>query len=381
MKLLEHMARDIFREYGISLMNGINVDNPDLIREKIKAAGLSYPIVVKAQVQAGGRGNAGGVRFADNAEEAEGNARALLGSEIRGLAVKELLLVEKAEIESEWYLSIIVDRASKGPLMIFSPMGGVDIEKTALNNPEKIAKIPLNPFSGVQGYTISYALDKTGADSSMHDGLMDIAEKLYRAFFAYCCLMIEINPLAITPAGAFVAVDGKIEVDDSALYRLPKLLESRDKYEDDPLVAEARRFRFHFVRMDAEGTAGVISNGSGMLMSCIDMLAGRGVKTGAALDLGGGATAMRVREAIRIVLGADNVSTLLLSIFGGITRCDEVASGLRMALAGMPADKKVVVRMDGTNREEGLAILAGTQALIVDNIPEGAEAVRRMVER
>jgi len=132
--------------------------------------------------------------------------------------------------------------------------------------------------------------------------------------------------------------------------------------------------------MDAEGTAGVISNGSGMLMSCIDMLAGRGVKTGAALDLGGGATAMRVCEAVRIVLSADNVSTLLLSIFGGITRCDEVASGLRMALAGMPADKKVIVRMDGTNREEGLAILAGTQAFIVDNIPEGAEAVSKILQ-
>ena len=380
MKLLEYMAREIFWEHGIPVKKSIVIDCVDEMHDKINAAGLKYPVVVKAQVQAGGRGKAGGVRFAENGDEAERHARAMFGAQVRGFTVKELLVVEKTEIETEWYLSIITDRQSKGPLLIFSPVGGVDIEETAINEPDKIAKVPINIFRGIRDYDIIYALDRTGADMAMYAKLKDIAVNLYNAFIAYDCLLAEINPLAITPSGEFIAADGKVEVDDSALYRLPKLLALRDKHEDDPLVAEARRFRFHFIRMDADGTAGVISNGSGMLMGCIDMFANKGIKAGAALDLGGGATAERVREAVRIIFCAENISTLLLNIFGGITRCDEVANGVRMALADIPADKKVVIRMDGTNREEGLAVLADTAAIVVGSTAEGAEAICASLE-
>jgi len=373
MKLLEYMAKDIFREHGIAVKNDVVVDSCERVREKIKEAGLKYPVVIKAQVQSGGRGKAGGVKFADNGEEAETAVRAMLGMDILEDTARELLLVEKAEIVAEWYLSIITDRQSRGPLLIFSPLGGVDIEEAARVYPDKIAKVPLDPFSGVRDYAITYALDRTGTDSSMHARLKEVAEKLYRAFFAYSCLLIEINPLAVTPSGELVAIDGKAEIDDSALYRLPKLLSFRDNREKDPLVAEARRFQLHFVRMDADGAVGVISNGSGMLMSSIDMLAKKGIKTGAAIDLGGGATAERIREAVRIIFCVEKASALLLSIFGGITRCDEVASGVRMALTGIPSGKKIVIRMEGTNREEGLAILAGTPAIIANSLSEAVD--------
>ena len=207
MKLLEYKAKELFEKYDVPTMKGVVIDSLEGIPEKIEGAGLRYPVVVKAQVQIGGRGKAGGIQFADNAQQAAQISEKLLFADIRGLKANELLIVEKASLKTEWYLSIMLDRQTKGPLLIFSPMGGMDIEETARTSPDKIAKVPINPLIGIQDYTITYALDRTGADKAMHAQLKSVAQKLYRAFFDYSCMLIEINPLGTNEEGNLIALD------------------------------------------------------------------------------------------------------------------------------------------------------------------------------
>ena len=377
MDLLEYKAQEIFAKYGVPTMKNTVIDSADGIADKIKKADLTYPVVVKAQVQIGGRGKAGGVKFADNAEEAAERAKEILFMNIRGHIAKQLMIVEKADPVDEWYLSIMLDRLTKSPLLIFSPVGGMDIEQVAKEQPDKLAKVPIDIFTGVNDYVIEYAMDKTGADKKFKAQLKDIVEKLYKAFWEYNCMLLEINPIGVDSSDKLIALDGKVSIDDSALYKLPDILEFRDKLQEDDLVKEARSFRFHYVPLDEDGDIGIMSNGSGLMMSCIDLISKKGMKCGGGLDLGGGATAERIKEAVRIMYSNPKVHTLFICLFGGITRCDEVCGGVKMALEEQPAHKKVIIRMEGTNKELGIEIIKtiADRVTLVPGIPEAVEAL------
>jgi succinyl-CoA synthetase beta subunit len=381
MKLLEYQAKAVFEKYGIPIQKGIVVDTVERADEKIRAADLRFPVVIKAQVQIGGRGKAGGVKFAETPEEAAKLCGEMLGMDIRGFTAKELLVVEKKDVAKEWYLSIMLDRYSKSPLLIFSPAGGIDIEETARTNPERIAKVPIDPIRGVKDYTITYAMDKTGADRQYKDALREIVEKLYRMFFEHYTMLVEINPLAIDDGGRLVALDGKVEVDDNALPFLPDITAFRDKLQEDPQVIEARNLNFLFIPIEEAGNIAVMSNGSGMLMSCIDLISKKGMKVHAALDLGGGATAERIAEAVRIMLGRPKIDTVFICIFGGITRCDEVARGAVIAMRkNEAAGKHLILRMEGTNKEEAAKIVAESNLpiTVAEGIPNSVEAIYQL---
>jgi succinyl-CoA synthetase beta subunit len=381
MKLLEYQAKALFDKYAIPIQKGIVIDSKEGVESKIKAASLAFPVVIKAQVQIGGRGKAGGVKFADTPEEAGRLCEAMLGMDIRGLTAKELLVVEKKDIAKEWYLSIMLDRYSKSPLLIFSPVGGMDIEETARTSPDKIAKVPIDPIRGVQNYVIEYAMDKTGADKQYKEQLAEMVRKLYQLFFDYYTMLVEINPLAIDEGGKLIALDGKVEVDDNALAVLPDITAYRDKLQEDPQVIEARKVNFLFIPIEESGTIGVMSNGSGMLMSCIDLISKKGMAVHAALDLGGGATAERIAEAVRIMLGRKNIDTVFICIFGGITRCDEVAKGACIAMGKNEAKgKHLILRMEGTNKEEAAKIVADSKLpiTVAEGIPNSVEAIYQL---
>ncbi len=384
MKLPEFKAKDLFELYDLPTMNGVVIDSLDNIEKQISDGGLSYPVVIKAQVQVGGRGKAGGIQFANNINEAKAVCEKLLFSDLKGFKVNQLLIVEKASPVQEWYLSIMLDRLSKMPLIIFSAQGGMDIEEVAKTSPEKIVKININPYYGLQDYTIQYLVDKSGIDAQYAPQLKVIIGKLYDAFREYSCLLAEINPLVVDASGKVIALDGKVDIDDDALYRLPDMMAFRETLPEDALVHEARTFKFLYISIEQGGNIAVMSNGSGMVMSCIDLITKAGMTVGAALDLGGGATADRIKEAVRIVLSNPDIDTLFISIFGGITRCDEVAGGIKMALETQSKEKTVVVRMEGTNKQQGLEIIAQVRGSIhsVDSIPEGVAALReRMVRK
>jgi succinyl-CoA synthetase beta subunit len=378
MKLLEYQARTLMEKFGIPVKRHIVIDEIPGVAEKIQNAGLSFPLVIKAQVQIGGRGKAGGVQFAETSEEAVKLCEKLLHMDIRGFRADELMISEKATISREWYLSILLDRLTKAPLLIFSPMGGVDIEETARTNPGKIAKVPLDPLRGVTDYVITYIMDKTKVDPQYKNALKDIAQKLCNMFFDYYTLLTEINPLGVDESGQLIALDGKVEIDDNALPVLPDILGFREKLQEDPQVIEARRVNFHFVSMEAAGTVGVMSNGSGMLMSCIDLISKKGMKVHAALDLGGGATADRIAEAVRIMLMQPRIETVFICIFGGITRCDEVAKGACTAMTkAEAAGKRLILRMEGTNKENAARIVAesGLPIVAAEDIPKAVEVI------
>ncbi|MDR1586752.1 MAG: ADP-forming succinate--CoA ligase subunit beta [Treponema sp.] len=381
MKLLEYQAKILFEKYGIPIQKGVVIDAAEGADEKIRAADLQFPVVIKAQVQIGGRGKAGGVQFACNTEEAAKLCDKMLGMDIRGFTANELLVLEKKDIAKEWYLSIMLDRYSKSPLLIFSPSGGMDIEETARTNPEKIARVPIDPIRGVQDYTIAYAMDKTGVERQYRGELKAMVEKLYRMFFDYYTMLVEINPLAIDDKGSLIALDGKVEVDDNALPFLPDITALRAKLQEDPQVIEARNVNFLFIPIEEEGNIAVMSNGSGMLMSCIDLISKKGMKVHAALDLGGGATAERIAEAVRIMLGRPKIDTVFICIFGGITRCDEVAKGAVIAMRkNEAAGKHLILRMEGTNKEEAAKIVAESNLpiTVAEGIPNSVEAIYQL---
>jgi succinyl-CoA synthetase beta subunit len=381
MKLLEYQAKALMDKYAIPIQRGVVIDSAEGTEEKLNAARLAFPVVIKAQVQTGGRGKAGGVQFAETPAEAVRLCVAMLGMDIRGFKANQLLVLEKKEIKTEWYLSLMLDRYSKAPLLIFSPQGGMDIEETARTNPERIAKVPINPvdpLGGVRDYAISYILDKTGADKQYQPQLKEMVEKLYRVFFDYYTMLVEINPLAIDEQGRLIALDGKVEIDDNALPLLPDIAACRDALQEDPQVVEARRVNFLFIPIEEEGSIGVMSNGSGMLMSCIDLISKKGMKVHAALDLGGGATADRIAEAVRIMLTRPRIDTVFICIFGGITRCDEVARGACIAMGkNRAAGKRLILRMEGTNKEEAARIVAesGLPITVAEGIPNSVEAI------
>ena len=382
MKLLEYQAKSIFGTYGIPIQKGFVIDSMEGFQEKL--TGISLPVVIKAQVQTGGRGKAGGIKFADGPEEAQALCAKMLGIDIRGFRADEILVLEKKNVVSEFYLSIILDRPSKAPLLIFSPQGGMDIEETARSNPDKIAKIPLDPFRGAEDYVIDYALDKTGTDRRHKAGLKELTDKLFSIFYDYYTLLLEINPLAIDESGNFLAVDGKVEIDDSALPYLPQAASWLDRLQEDKLVLEAKKMNFHLVPVDEKGDVGVISNGSGMLMSSMDILSQNNLSTAAAIDLGGGATAERITEAVLLMFRSKNIDTVFICTFGGITRCDEIAKGACEAYRKHNGPKKnLVLRLEGINKEEALRIVSdsGLPLIVAEGIPNSVKAIAKLKGR
>lgn len=371
MDLMEYKAKELFEKYLIPTQRGIVIDSPEELEAGI--AGLSFPVVVKAQVQVGGRGKAGGVRFAKNPAELLEVSESILKLNIKGHTVKKLLIVEKADTQMEWYLSILLDRLTKAPMVIFSSCGGIDIEEAARTTPEKVLRVSIDPLIGINDYLPRYLLSRSGLGREYFDQLFELLKKLYRMFCEYDCMLVEINPLAIISENRFSALDGKVSIDDSALFRLPDILSFRDSLPEDRLVLEARKYGFLYIPCDDKGTIAVMSNGSGMLMTCIDLISKSGMKVGAALDLGGGATADRIREAVRIILSNKEIKGLFINIFGGITRCDEVASGIKLAMEGLNEEKLIIARFEGTNKGKGLEILSSItgNVVCVDGVIEG----------
>lgn len=371
MKFMEYQARECFEEYGIPVKYAVVIDNLESIGEKIKE--LNFPLVVKAQVQVGGRGKAGGIQFAENIQEVKDICSKLLNSDLKGHKINKLMIVEKAEGIHELYLSIIIDRLHKSPMVIFSAEGGVDIEEIAATKPEAIIKVNIDPTIGINKYIARYLVNKSGIDRNLVEPLYKLISSLYQMAMDTDALLTEINPLLICDGNKLVALDGKVDVDDSALYRQPKVLKYRESIQEEELVLEARKFEFLYIPVEKAGNVAVISNGSGMLMSSIDLITKAGMTVGAVLDLGGGSTSDRIKEAVRIVLSNDDIEFLFINIFGGITRCDEVAKGIKIAMDAQPEGKCVIVRLEGTNKELGLDIVKfiNYDVVSVDGLREG----------
>ncbi len=375
MDLMEYKARDLYKQYSVPCNSSVMLENLDNLAAD--TATLEFPLVIKAQVPVGGRGKAGGIKFAENAAELAEKSAAILGMDIKGHTVNRLLVAEKAEVTREFYLSIMLDRLTKCPMIIFSTAGGMDIEEVARETPEKIIKLTIDPLVGVQLYTARYLTSKSGLDDSLTKPLFAVLTNLYNLFIGSDCMLTEVNPLAVTPDGRLLAIDGKVSVDDSALYRHPDLIAYRDAQVEDELILRAREFDFLYIPCEPDGNIAVMSNGSGMIMSCIDLITKADMSVGAALDLGGGATAERIKEAVRIVLSNPQIEALFINIFGGITRCDEVAGGVKAALENMDLKKLIIFRAEGTNKQQGLDIINSIESdiITVDGIRAGVKAL------
>jgi len=376
MDLMEYKAKELFCKYAIPATVGIVADSTEELVEKCQH--IEYPVVVKAQVLIGGRGKAGGIKFANNISELKVTADSIFGLDIRGHIVKKVMVTEKSEISKELYLSIMLDRNTKCPVIIFTPMGGVDIEQTAKENPDAIFKVVIDPIIGLRDYTARYLASKANLTEAQYLELNDLLKKLYTMFRECNCMLCEINPLAITVDGHLLALDGKVSIDDSGLKRLPDLLAYSKCQEKHPLVEEAEGFKFLYIPCDESGNIAVMSNGSGMIMSCIDMISKNSLSVRASLDMGGGATSDRIKEAVRLILSDINTEMLFINIFGGITRCDEVALGIKLAIETYHINKPIIVRFEGTNKEKGLEILKDLDKVTyVNGLLEGVSEIVR----
>ncbi len=372
MNLMEYKARELFAEAGLPVPTGFTVDSI----EELEQMEIPIPAVVKAQVETGGRGKLGGVKLADTREEAIAHAKNILGMDIKGHIVKKLMIVKKTEIKSEMYLSVMLDRNTKHHIIIFSPCGGMDIEQTAKTAPEKIFKMPIDPLLGYLPEDGYYLGSKAGLTFPQCKQLSKIIAQLYALCKKRYCTLTEINPLVVNDEDNLVAIDAKVVIDDSGVAFQPDLMELKKESMTEELVKEADSFNFLYIPCDPEGDVVVMSNGSGMLMSCIDHLARKGRKVAAVLDLGGGATSDRIRHAVRILFSTPGAKQLFINIFGGITRCDEVAGGIHLAVTEDGVTHPVVVRFEGTNKDKGLEIIHDlTNVIYADGLISGVDAI------
>lgn len=361
MRLLEWQGRAILAREGISVPEGEVVASPE---EAARVAErLGRPVVLKAQVPVGGRGKAGGIRLAQTPTEAKEIAQALLGSTVKGIPVRKLLVVEAVKPEAEHYLGIIVDRSSRMPLFLYSPKGGVDIEEVAKESPELLKKVPVPPLEGPATFRLRRLFSL--APKNLQPALIDVAKKLWSAFLRYEATLLEINPLAECD-GKLLALDAKVIIDDD--HSPGPQFEGLAEEVVDPLEAEARRAGMSYVRLD--GDIGILGNGAGLVMATLDLVAQSGGRPANFLDIGGGARAERVKAGIDLILRDGRAKVLFVNVFGGITRCDEVARGVVEALKGKPIP--VVIRLVGTNEEEGRRILAEAGFVPVRTMEEGA---------
>jgi succinyl-CoA synthetase beta subunit len=369
MKLQEHQSKRTFAQYGVPVPEGGVATTSQEAREI--AERLGKPVVVKAQVLVGGRGKAGGIKLAETPEEAEAVAAKILDMDLKGLPVRSVLVEGAADIASEIYLGMVIDRAAKRPVMMASSEGGIEIEEVARRAPEKIIKILVDPFLGLRDYQVREVAYGIGLGSDLIRGFLKVAGGLYAAFTQCDASLAEINPLVVTDDGVLLAVDAKMLLDDNALFRHPDLAGMRDVQEETPAEREARGYGISYVQLD--GTIGCMVNGAGLAMATMDLTELYGGAPANFLDIGGGAKADKVAAALRLILSDENVQAVLFNIFGGITRCDEVARGILAALEEVDTDVPMVARLVGTNEEEGRAILAEAKMLTAVTLEEAAQ--------
>ena len=356
MDLYEYQGKELFRRFGIPVSEGRLATSPREARDA--AEDLGTPVVVKAQVLTGGRGKAGGIKLAATPDEAEHHAREILGMDIRGHVVRRLWIERASDIEREYYLSVTFDRGEKKALFMLTTEGGVDIEEVADKRPEALARLHVDPLEGFQPYQARRLIYEAGiADPGEQKQIMQIVEKLYAAFVGCDAMLCEINPLIVTPSGEVRALDSKFSVDDNALFKHPDIADMRDPEAVPPEERFAREKGVTYVKLD--GDVGVLGNGAGLSMSTVDVVNFVGGRPANFCDLGGGGDAEGVVDALEVITRDPQVRTIFFNIFGGITRCDEVARGILEALDRLDMSSyPIVVRLDGTNAEEGRAILA-----------------------
>ncbi len=353
MNIHEYQAKEIFRKYGIPIPPGEVATTPE--EAEAIARKFATTVVVKAQVHAGGRGKAGGVKLARTPEDAKIIAAQILKLTIKGLPVKRVLVTPAAEIASEAYVGIIVDRASKRPVLMASPAGGIDIEEVAAKTPDKILRHPVDPRYGLQAYEAMQLAFFLYSDMKQVRAAAKILQQLYKAFFENGGSLAEINPLVTTPTGEIVALDAKMVIDDNELDRRPDIAALRDESSEDPSEVEARKASLTFIKLD--GNVGCVVNGAGLAMATMDLVKYYGGEPANFLDIGGSSNPEKVVAALRIITSDPSVKAILFNIFGGITRTDDVANGIVTAIKQNPLKVPLVIRLTGTNEEIALKIL------------------------
>ena len=353
MKIHEYQAKDILARYGIPVQPGRVARTPE--EAEAIARELDGPVVIKAQVYVGGRGKAGGIQFGDTPEEARAAAAKVLGMEIKGLKVEKVLVVSKLEIKEEYYLGIILDRKTQAPVVMVSTAGGIDIEEVAATTPEKIIQQPIDMHWGLRPFEARDILARAGFPHQVISKGGAILAALAEAFIESDASLAEINPLALTADGQVQAADAKILIDDNGLFRQQEYAAWAETEESNPLEFEAKKEGLTYVKLD--GDVGIVGNGAGLVMTTLDMVARVGGKPANFLDIGGGAKAEVMRKALTFVARDPQVKGILVNIFGGITRGEEVAKGVIMAQAEIPKGMPIVVRLSGTGAEEGKALL------------------------
>jgi succinyl-CoA synthetase beta subunit len=376
MDLLEYQGKQLFARHGIPVPAGEPARTVD---EAVAAAGrIGYPCALKAQVQIGGRGKLGGIKIAADEAEAREHAGAILGMDIKGLTVHELWIEGASQIDAELYASFVFDRSAKAPLAILSTRGGMDIEAVAAETPEAIATLHVDPLIGFQPFHGRRLAYEAGVDADLVRGIGDFLGRLYGAFVAEEAMLVEVNPLIVTPERTLVALDAKVTLDDNSLYRHPDNAELRDLSSEDPQERMAKERGLTYVKLD--GDIGILGNGAGLVISTLDVVAQHGGAPANFLDVGGGAKAEAITAAVEVIIWDPGVKAVLFNIFGGITRCDEVARGLIEAFEQIKPKVPFVVRLDGTNGEEGRSLLEAAALANVHAAANMDEAAARVVE-
>jgi succinyl-CoA synthetase beta subunit len=369
--LFEYQARELFAKHGVPVLSAKIADTPE--QAEAAAAELGGKVVVKAQVKTGGRGKAGGVKLAEDPADAKAKAEQILGLDIKGHVVRRLMLATTAEIETEYYVSFLLDRSNRTFLAMASVEGGMEIEEIAVTKPEALAKVPVDATVGVTPAKAAEIVAEAKFPAEVADQVADVLVKLWDVFVKEDALLVEVNPLVKTPEGTILALDGKVSLDENAAFRQPAQAEFEDKAAADPLEAKAKEKHLNYVKLDGE--VGIIGNGAGLVMSTLDVVAyagehhagqrapgGHSVKPANFLDIGGGASAEVMANGLEIILGDPDVKSVFVNVFGGITACDAVANGIVQAFAllegrGEAVTKPLVVRLDGNNAELGRKIL------------------------
>lgn len=379
MDLYEYQARDVFEQYGVPVLAGIIADTPEDARAAAEKIG--GVVVVKAQVKTGGRGKAGGVKVAKTPDEAFEAAKAILGLDIKGHVVKRVMVAAGARIAQEFYFSVLLDRANRSYLSLCSYEGGMEIEELAVERPEALARIEVDPNSGLDLAKAKEIVVAAKFPAELVDKVAPVVVKLYEVYTGEDATLVEVNPLVLTEEGDIIALDGKVSLDENAEFRHPEHAALEDKAAADPLEAKAKALDLNYVKLDGE--VGVIGNGAGLVMSTLDVVAYAGEKHGGVkpanfLDIGGGASAEVMANGLDVILGDSQVKSVFVNVFGGITACDAVANGIVGALAklGSAANKPLIVRLDGNNVEEGRRILeeaAHPLVTLAANMDDGAD--------
>ena len=383
MNIHEFQAKEVFSRYGIPVPKGIVATTPD--EAKSATVELGGQSVVKAQIHAGGRGKSGGVQLVRSPEEASEVAQKMLGSSLvtpqtgpEGAPIERLLIEELADIKQELYVALTIDRGHRGPAMLVSTQGGMDIEEVASNNPEDIHTEPIDPLSGMMPFQTRRMVRQLGLDPSVASEAAKVLSGLYRVFVENDCSLVEINPLIITGDGRVMALDAKISLDDDSMFRHADLLEYRDISQEDPLESQASDLDIAYVNLD--GDVGCLVNGAGLAMATLDVTNAAGAAPANFLDVGGGATPEKVSSAVKIILSDPKVKRVLINIFGGILRCDIAGEGIVLAYKETGSTTPLVVRMLGTNVVEGKEILgaSGLPVVFVDTLTEAAYAIKQL---